>query len=496
MGEPAGEVASEDRTALHGMGERLFQLVSKGAAAARWREWLRTPLEHALAEGDKELALGLLKAGVDGGAGWEGRDGRTLLGAAAEGGNAELVSAILEAGGLKELDVVSGDNKMTALHHAIAGGHIDAARGLVLDGADVKIADSRQRSALHYALDGGHIELARDIVIAGADVRAKDGDGNTPLHLAAARGWTELSLTLLRRRAGVSATNAEGRQPLHEAVENDHTDTAEALLKAGADPSVRCRANKFRSPLFLACFNAEMTRVLLRFGADVEDRDPLGRTALHWAGERGDPDVVHALIEAGADLETRCLIVYYYEIWLQFEGLTPLHCAAICENIGTMAVLLCKGANINAKDAEGLTPLHVACKVSAGQRSRVHAVDFLLRNGADETVTDAEGRAAVDLIESGADPSGGLRRLLTNAPADRAWRRRGTLVLCRARSDEVKSAVKDGRAGKAPCQGNGVAGGTSAAAGGGGVKADGDVLVRVVVELEIEAIFRKIVGFL
>lgn len=85
--------------------------------------------------------MGLLNAGANGGAGWEGRDGRTLLGAAAEGGNAEVLSAVLEAGGLKELDAVSGEKNMTALHHAIAGGHIDAARVPVLDGVDVNIAD-------------------------------------------------------------------------------------------------------------------------------------------------------------------------------------------------------------------------------------------------------------------------------------------------------------------------------------------------------------------
>ncbi|CAM9898886.1 unnamed protein product, partial [Ectocarpus sp. 8 AP-2014] len=81
----------EDRTALGGLETRLFQLVSKNATSAQWEEWLRAPLEHAVAEGDKDLALALLKAGANGGAGWKGCDDRTLLQAAAEGGDEEVV---------------------------------------------------------------------------------------------------------------------------------------------------------------------------------------------------------------------------------------------------------------------------------------------------------------------------------------------------------------------------------------------------------------------
>lgn len=119
----------------------------------------------------------------------------------------------------------------------------------------------------------------------------------------------------------------------------------------------------------------------------------------------------------------------------------------LVSNTGTTVVLLRNGAEVDAKDANGLTPLHLACKASVKQRLMVQVVDLLLRRGADETVTDTDkkGCAAVDLIESSAGPSGCLRRLLTNAPADRAWRRRGTLVLCRALSDKVmKGGVGNG----------------------------------------------------
>ncbi|CAN0270590.1 unnamed protein product [Ectocarpus sp. 12 AP-2014] len=68
-------------------------------------------------------------------------------------------------------------------------------------------------------------------------------------------------------------------------------------------------------------------------------------------------------------------------------------------------------------------------------------MDLLLRWGADETVVDRDGNRPIDVIgtttraqeESGHQRGEheSLRKLLANAPADRAWRRRGILVLCR-----------------------------------------------------------------
>ncbi|CAN0123081.1 unnamed protein product [Pylaiella littoralis] len=135
--------ASEDGTALNGMESIVFNLVAKGATSAQWAEWPRAPLEHAAAEGDKSFASTLLKAGANGGAGWKGCGGRTLLDAAAEGGDEETLSMmLLEKGALADFNAVSGGKNMTPLLRLIAGGHTGAARVLMLAGADVSLRDS------------------------------------------------------------------------------------------------------------------------------------------------------------------------------------------------------------------------------------------------------------------------------------------------------------------------------------------------------------------
>ena len=475
--------------------------MSKHSRTEQWTEWLQPPLEHAVAEGDHDLVLTLLKAGARG-SGCKARGGgRTLLDAAAENGNSMVVSALLEAGSVADINVVSVADRMSPLHRAIAGGHTAAARALILAGADVSLLDSAKRSALHYAVQGRHGVLAEDVMIAGADVNAENRDGGTPLHIAAAAGDNHSVRSILLRGGRVGVADSAGRRPLHNAVKGGHTAVVEALLKAGADPSARYGNNLKVSPLQLACSSrdATMTRILLKHGADVKGSDGFGFTALHWAAYRGEPCVIDALIEAGASTEARSS-----QVWLaghrdSHVGLTPLHIAAFFRRSSTprMAALIRRGADINARDGHGQTPLHLIA-AAAGRKNSVAASDFLLRRGADETVADVYGRTPEDLVIENAseDPTGRrLRRLLTNAPADRMWRRRGMLVLCRAHAEEALLRGEKGvLAGKCLRQGKGVGTGASAGRGGGGGDEVG--VVARVVGLEADGLFRTIVGYL
>ncbi|CAM9118006.1 unnamed protein product, partial [Scytosiphon promiscuus] len=257
--------------------------------------------------------------------------------------------------------------------------------------------------------------------------------GFTPLHVAARKGNTSVVKLFLSypgtfQRDAVDFTR--GWTPLLTAVNSGHLAVTRALVAAGADLTVWCGdSNKSLVHLAVELKRVAILRVLVEHGADV-DRCATGQiTPLHTAAESNDVESIHVLAEAGADLEARC-----------GDGLTPLHKAVTCLNLEAVIALLKHGADVNSadEDEEETSLLYVA--THAGTRGVAEIVDVLLRSGADEAIVDTQGCTPLDAIGSRVDEEQYLVEdfdqvceLLTNAPADRAWRRRGYLILCRAR---------------------------------------------------------------
>eukprot|EP00903_Cladosiphon_okamuranus_P016388 g15113.t1 len=145
--------------------------------------------------------------------------------------------------------------------------------------------------------------------------------------------------------------------------------------------------------------------------------------ALSAVGTDGSPVVI-----AGVDVDER----------MEGDGFTPLFLAAYYRRIFAVLFLLKHGASVSVRTAIGQTPLHAAA-THAGRRGAAEVVDHLLRLGADENVIDMNSQTPADVIgsgiegeDSGAEGVERVRKLLANAPGERACRRRGFLVLCDA----------------------------------------------------------------
>ncbi len=110
--------------------------------------------------------------------------------------------------------------------------------------------------------------------------------------------------------------------------------------------------------------DAEAVARLLGQGADVDQRQPDGATALHWAAFRDDQHVAGLLIGAGADLDAANEL-----------GATPLWLAAENGSAAMIERLLAAGANANVELPEGETPVMTASRAgtAAGVRALVAA---------------------------------------------------------------------------------------------------------------------------
>ncbi|WP_257295973.1 ankyrin repeat domain-containing protein [Endozoicomonas sp. YOMI1] len=182
-------------------------------------------------------------------------------------------------------------------------------------------------SLLFIAVKEGNSKCLELLCMEGANVNAITNNGSTPLHMAAFYGDTESLEVLLSMGANVSALEEDGFTPLHWAATNGnpgHTDCLKVLIVTP--------------------------------GVDVNAKDVNGRTPLHWAASKGNTDSLKLLLTTrGIDINVTCNL-----------GLTPLHHSVNRDRIGCVEELLSMGANVNATDTNGLTPLdfartHPAC---------------------------------------------------------------------------------------------------------------------------------------
>lgn len=240
-------------------------------------------------------------------------------------------------------------------------------------------------SVLHNAANANDGRAAARMLRGGMDANARIGfppynSGATALHLAARNGHLDVALVLLECGAGpnggwreLSTGDVEGNTgdwhywctrkcgcdptPLHEAAMRGHVAIVRALLAAGARRNPRASGA-------ICCF------------AQPDNNDKVfkggqgGHTPLHFAARFGHSEVVHALAEAGANVNILggpC-------------AEPPLHIATRHGHVSAMMALLHKGANVNAGDCNGRTALHAAASVPS--------LDLLLAAGADR-----DGRA-------------------------------------------------------------------------------------------------------
>lgn len=134
--------------------------------------------------------------------------------------------------------------------------------------------------------------------------------GDVPLHWPAHNGFTDIVKVLLDAGAAIEADeiNCYGGKPLHWASEHAPS-TVELLLSRGADVNARNRKvdSEFygMTPLIMNATQrddcAQVTRLLISAGADIEAVDAQGKTALDYAIEHNNERIESVLRHAVMD---------------------------------------------------------------------------------------------------------------------------------------------------------------------------------------------------
>ncbi len=387
-GADINSAQSDGRTALHlateaGHATVAELLIARGAAVNAESKEGETPLDLAGLGGKVKLCA-LLTA--------KGAKINSLCSAAATGDLAKVESFIKESTTTNEKD--------SALCTAAACGQDNVAELLISKGVPASARDKSGQTALHLAAGGGHSDVAKRLLANRADVKATARNGETPLHSAASSGQKELIALLIANGADVNAQDVSKRTPfdcavldgqkeiadlllekgavvktvhvwsLHSACANGQRDLAELLIKKGAEVN----EEHSWSPAHEAVWNqhTHVLALLLDHGADANAEDRFGWSLLHYAA--GWPDMTKLLLDKGANPN----------VVERERGRTPLLFAAGGRIEGkdykTAAELLIKyGANVNAKDWDGKTPLS-----RAQEAGHTEIVELLKKHGAKE----------------------------------------------------------------------------------------------------------------
>jgi ankyrin repeat protein len=272
---------------------------------------------------------------------------------------------------------------------------------------------------LLYATREGCVDCVRALVEGGANINLQDPEGVTPLIMAVTNMHFDAAVYLIKAGANVDKWDLWGRNPLYCAVdvntlphggradrpsldETTSLQVIEMLLEAGANPNLQLKLlPPYRNigadrgvdsmltigstPLLRAAkaLDAPAIALLLKHGANPNLPNMRGTTPTMAAAGLGSVDAdtrgvyttedtaqrsvdsLKLILDAGGEINAHDTI----------RGQTPLHGAAFWGWNAAVQLLVDRGADLNAKDNQGKTPVDSALGKAGGNSRGGQRVD-------------------------------------------------------------------------------------------------------------------------
>ncbi len=407
----------------------------------------QTALFHACTNLSSEFTEALIKAGAK--INLRSKSGRTPLHEACRAESGSSVRLLIKHKAHVKARADDGD---TPLHSIVENAYVSDSmlnniELLVRRGADINARNKVGLTPLAKACVTGSEYAFKKLLSLGAETEVCDNDGNSPLHLAIKNRSRRIAFILIEKELSKVKNNKNNESPLYWALKNrlsvialklmknanlfEKTNNGSSLMHAAAKSmpqevleilekrglSLDEQNNEGQTPLHIALANEHAKAVwyLLPKGVSLEKRDKRGNGPLHFVSseftlmnllEKNIP-----IDEQNKDGMTPLMVAvrygreWTYPHFLKYkasvlkkdrEERTILHLACL-NNASSSAVseFVKSGADLEAKDNHGFTPLLYAC-----QKGHVHLVETLLQLGANRDAQSNDGRSALELTNN------------------------------------------------------------------------------------------------
>ncbi len=364
----------------------------------------KAPLHYAAQYNRVTMAKQLVEAKADLTA--KDKKGRTALDLATGEVKRELANYLRSVGVTSKSDEAAAKS----IYVAAKIGSIDAIKKHLEAGVDVNSLNKNKQTALHFAASAGQLDAAVVLLEAKADVTVADKYQKTALHYSARNGHKATTTLLLEKDALINAKDEKNKTPLDYAVTKKRTEVIELLRSKGGKTAKEQLAAE---NIFAAAEVGDLEAIKkhLEGGVDVNAVNKGGYTALHMAVRRGQKEVVALLLEKGANVNA------------ERKGKTPLEFAGKNEEIAALLrekggktgkeikaagsifsaaqsglvdavkTHLAAGVDVNGKNKGGYTALHLASK-----KGHVEVAKVLLEAKADIAAASKSGKTALHYV--------------------------------------------------------------------------------------------------
>ena len=359
----------------------------------------------------------------------------------------------------------------TVLHAAALYGDVGVIERLLREGADIEARNNSGLTPLHLAAIQDNEDNVKILIRNGADLNAEARDGRTSLMSVAShgysRGWVGGSCAevLIRCGADIHRKNKYGFTALHfSVIENNFDQDYKLLIKNGAD--VNACSHDGITPLHLAVYSENILAIefLVEHGADSSIRDVYGNKPAQFMCHYYDYNLSATLSkyekvrgrnkEQPVVFSVELALLIAQQIWgstsiaifpwfdqekeiLEYirkfglrecssDGNTALHFAARRYSVfrhetETVKIILREGADVEAKNNQGLTPLHflVVYGRSYDSECKRSCIELLLKSGANiNTQTDDGKTPLMSVVLSDSCSKNGLSEFLISHAAN------------------------------------------------------------------------------